>query len=474
MFHIFTLTNAYKLIMPYPVILIASASPVKDLHHLKPEIERIDDTLLINHNINFTREILPEANSDKLIALLSKHKEQLAIFHFAGHANEEGVYLEDYFLQSKNISDIFPRNKNLKLVILNACATAKHIEEFFELGVEAVIATNEMISDKLAMEFSNLFYKGLFKWGKSLEDAFNAAKASLENKSIAKLKTGNPDVFANTRRFGIKNREEVSSEFPWSLYVKDKEDAPILNSNLIDILRPPKTLILESEEEIKSHLDSHIPKIIVASTSKVNIKAIVEKDEKLKVLEPKERELLLGAYGKKLKNWQPYLIDRSSIAHIVEEFSTYRRIPRNMNMDIWLCTPSILKSKLWEQIEVQDIVESSIVIIDCLALYNIEENEGFAKLVNYYLTGGCVIPICSHHSDFTKQVIESIKKRLFLSLIDYKKDKRDARHYNIDLDVQNKDKLIEKMMYIADNVWFRNIVYKIRQKKYIVEKELYA
>jgi len=76
-------------------------------------------------------------------------------------------------------------NFNTQLVFVNACHSEEVAKVFMEAGVPCVVAVHSelKIEDTIAQKFSESFYWQLFE-GKTIEDAFRHAKASITGKGV--------------------------------------------------------------------------------------------------------------------------------------------------------------------------------------------------------------------------------------------------------------------------------------------------
>ena len=103
----------------------------------------------------------------------------IAIFHFAGHADAQNLLLESinnetHKIKARHFADFLQIQEGLNLVFLNGCYTQDHIKGLLDAGVAAVIGVNVAIGDKLAMKFSRRFYQSLINLN-TLEAAFEEA-----------------------------------------------------------------------------------------------------------------------------------------------------------------------------------------------------------------------------------------------------------------------------------------------------------
>jgi CHAT domain len=111
------------------------------------------------------------------------------IVHFAGHGNQNSIYLEDeqgmYLpLSKENLSLLFDLSlEHLRVVLLNACSSAAQTERLAKL-VDYVVGTKAPIRDNAAVRFTAHFYQAIAV-GSPVREAFNKAKGRL-SESVGK------------------------------------------------------------------------------------------------------------------------------------------------------------------------------------------------------------------------------------------------------------------------------------------------
>ncbi|MEL6254774.1 MAG: CHAT domain-containing protein [Bacteroidota bacterium] len=149
---------------------------------------------------------------------LTEYKNQIYIFHYAGHADSQELFLSDGEAHAGGLAEMLAEQENLQLVFLNGCSSKGQVEYLLELGIPAVIATRCSIDDNMAMNFAKHFYHAL-ELGAHIEKAFNHAAA------FARASGKETQVF---RKFQFKGpgHEDVSDKEIWSLYSRsDRENA---------------------------------------------------------------------------------------------------------------------------------------------------------------------------------------------------------------------------------------------------------
>ena len=98
---------------------------------------------------------------------LRAHRHRIAIFHYAGHADEGRLMLEralgsaDGAAHAEGLAGLLGDQRGLKLAFLNGCSTLPQVDLLRGAGVPAVIATSRAINDAVARDFAITFYEAL-------------------------------------------------------------------------------------------------------------------------------------------------------------------------------------------------------------------------------------------------------------------------------------------------------------------------
>jgi hypothetical protein len=181
------------------------------------------------------------------LLLRDERRNELTIFHYAGHANGEQLFFRDSAADANGLAELISKLPNLKLVFLNGCETLEQIDGLLDRGVNAVLATSRPINDAMARVLSGAFYKALSK-GKNLKEAFKAAQE--ETRTYPRdlvYKTG--DRFSHAPSVGGQH----GNVFDWGLYTRD--DAK-LDWKLTQRLPDPQGALFSSLREFP-HFMSH-------------------------------------------------------------------------------------------------------------------------------------------------------------------------------------------------------------------------
>ncbi|MEL7123911.1 MAG: tetratricopeptide repeat protein, partial [Bacteroidota bacterium] len=208
-----------------PVFLFTFAND--DLQSLKldEEWKKVEHALEnANDKGRLTFHLNPITTKEDIWDKFNRFHNDIAIFHYGGHSDRNGLDLKDTKLKGQNLAELIGQEKNLKLVFLNGCQNVGLVKTLFDKGVPAVIATSAKISDQRAIDLATQFYKAL-NAGKSIDDAFNAAKAFVNNEE--------KETLVNYR--GILLPDQATQQFEWGLYVKEE------NSNILNWKIPTQT-----------------------------------------------------------------------------------------------------------------------------------------------------------------------------------------------------------------------------------------
>lgn len=155
------------------------------------------------------------ASINDIIEVFNDFKDQVAIFHYAGHADGyqlllEGKDGESQLAKGPGLVSILSSKKNLKLVFLNGCSTQRLARDLADQGIPVVIGTADSIQDDLALDIAKRFYGGLAA-GHTLAGAWEEAK----NEARAIKDVDVPTAATNDAHRGIKLPSKNSGRFPW-------------------------------------------------------------------------------------------------------------------------------------------------------------------------------------------------------------------------------------------------------------------
>ncbi len=169
----------------------------------------------------------------KIVEVFQTHRNQVAIFHFGGHAGSTELILQDSEGASRpahaaGLADLLKGQLGLRLVFLNGCASRGHVEGIHAAGVPATLATSQVILDAVATEFATTFYQGLVH-GASLKSALHDAQG------IVRASRNDMPREAYAEHAG---GSEVDA-WPWELHFAPAHSPAIENWTLNDALKDP-------------------------------------------------------------------------------------------------------------------------------------------------------------------------------------------------------------------------------------------
>jgi CHAT domain-containing protein len=204
-------------------ILIAFANSAEDpLLSLKEE----DDGLysLLNRTLSENYTILRESHATKesLVRQVRDSKDELCLFLYSGHAGNEELLLDDEKAGAEGLANLLKLCPKLKLVVLNGCNTQGHVERLLELGVPAIIATNQLVGDTKAVQFSKVLFEKLANLS-SIESAFEEAKSAVwsedRNIEIHRGLSGDWMTGGNSQKdlWGLFTTPEKEAVLNWKL-----------------------------------------------------------------------------------------------------------------------------------------------------------------------------------------------------------------------------------------------------------------
>ncbi|UCH94966.1 MAG: AAA family ATPase [Candidatus Aminicenantes bacterium] len=157
---------------------------------------------------------------EDIFELFSHYQDQVAIFHYGGHANGTHLQLEtpggeSQLANALGLAQLMGQQKGLQLVFLNGCATLNQVELLLSVGVRAVIATSVVIDDKMAVEFAEQFYKKLAKQV-TIQKAFETARAFITTRYGPSR-----EIIMHRDLSWKKEKKAADKEVPWGLYVNE-------------------------------------------------------------------------------------------------------------------------------------------------------------------------------------------------------------------------------------------------------------
>lgn len=162
-------------LLPPIILLIFGEDSSKYLSNLREKSRRIYQTLIGRQDrgdIEIYRE--EAATSADIFNVLQRMHNRVAVYHFSGQ-DSEVLNLEGTKI-TEGLFGLLSREQNLKLVFLNANLSEEHIQSFLSSGIPALITSQEVVSDRVDVEFPTRFYEELAR-GETIGHAFKMAEA---------------------------------------------------------------------------------------------------------------------------------------------------------------------------------------------------------------------------------------------------------------------------------------------------------
>ncbi len=204
-----------------PVVLFAHANDREDgehyLRNLPGELKRIRTAMKPAQSAGLCKSVeRANVTPDEIFEVFRDHRDQVSIFHFAGHTSSAELLFEtiegaQQVVQAGGLASYLAEQKGLVLVFINGCSSADQVDGLIDAGVPAVIATRAEIVDGIATDFAENFYKGIAS-GASIQKAFFEAKAAIKSVCESPADACNQD------------HEDYDDDvsWPWDLYQDEK------------------------------------------------------------------------------------------------------------------------------------------------------------------------------------------------------------------------------------------------------------
>lgn len=215
-----------------PIILLAFANNRQGFLH-KLDQEQRDLVLALDSARELCEVIVrPDATLDDIRRVFQAHPQRVAIFHYAGHADDYHLLLQSEAgeaaqAHSAGLVAFLASQSGLQLVFLNGCSTKQQAKDLISAGVPAVVGTALPIDDALASVLAKRFYEGLAS-GVKLEKAWNDA-VSL---------THSDKGTASWRHVNYEGKETPLDFFSWDIYYREGAEK-VKDWNLPDAAENP-------------------------------------------------------------------------------------------------------------------------------------------------------------------------------------------------------------------------------------------
>lgn len=177
-----------------PVIFLAFANDkVDNANYLRNLADEKRSLEAIFQDRNCELIIKTNASIEDIFDTFRRNKDKITIFHYGGHADGYQLLLEkqathieqNEIAYGEGLVSFLGSQKNLQLAFFNGCSTRQFAENLVQMGVPAVLATDNSIADKVATELAIQFYTNLvsgFNLAQSFKDAVRLIVTKIGNK----------------------------------------------------------------------------------------------------------------------------------------------------------------------------------------------------------------------------------------------------------------------------------------------------
>jgi hypothetical protein len=192
---------------------------------------------------HFVLDSDPLATVDKLVKAVTRHRNELSLLLFSGHAGRDALLLADGAAHADGLAQLLGQCPQLRLVFLNGCSTQGQVDGLLAAGVPLVLATSAPVDDRRATFFSEQFFDALQQQN-SLGEAFELARAALATKFAGQDVQHHrnagfaPGASPDTPTWGLFYHENNAHGLEWKLPVQ----AP---TNVVDANFTPNEHLLK-------------------------------------------------------------------------------------------------------------------------------------------------------------------------------------------------------------------------------------
>jgi hypothetical protein len=213
------------------------------------------------------------ATKKKLAQAFSQHAHAITVFHFAGHADGQSLFLcEDSdgapIFNISRLAAFLAEQPNLQLVFLNACSTDTDLlwDRLRRAGIPLLIATTDEVDDQAAKLFAVEFYRTLLN-RHTVGAAFQIAGA------IAAQHASHPPP--DLWRLYPRRKTEVRERTFWDHICRlpDEKNGPVISQmagSLTDTAKygeimPPDAVTPPPEDETRSREVAELVRMLLAT-----------------------------------------------------------------------------------------------------------------------------------------------------------------------------------------------------------------
>ena len=365
----------YSKLMKEQVIVLAFSNDRDDYLDCIVEERKNIYNALRNHDMKgFIRVEKSEHTSiDDLFDTFNLYRDRIALFHYGGHAGGTHLQLESgagkaQLADAGGLAQLMGREKELRLVFLNGCATKKQVVLLLDAGVKAVIATSVPINDNMATEFAEQFFKALVL-KQSIGEAFKNAQAKMRTYGSAR-----EIKIYKYRDVHWKDKEDHTvGEMPWGLYY-DENHPGVLDWKLPDT--PPfPTFFPDGEAPYKDSAAVNT-QLVEILTKKIAPYSILMRQ--LIELARQSDEIGIGKFQSEIINSFPIPVGkqlRRLFAGSTCNNNRLRQLVLTYNSIVQL-TCFIMLSQLWEECtKNRELVIGGDFLRELQSFYTLRENN---------------------------------------------------------------------------------------------------
>lgn len=295
---------------------------------------------------------------DKLYQSLLLFRDHVSVLLYSGHAERDGLLVEDEKARAEGIAHILGQCSNLKLLVLNGCSTQGQVDRLLEKGVPVVVATSAPVNDDKATRFSIRFFQALADQA-TIGESFELAVAEVLASAEMKIHRG------------VVSRAAESEEATWGIFYKEE------NKHMLEQGLPTMTAAAVPE--------NYEPNERLIETLMDGLEEFNDEIEFLKAKERKGKKVKLSAKRMAILNNLPAPIAeqlRKLMVPVDDENDGYDKISlarlqqlsRSYTTTMELITYTML-AQLWEsKSKLPDLLipsEKSKLIIDFIKMDNV-------------------------------------------------------------------------------------------------------
>ena len=212
------------------LIYFAQSTDGAYLQALEAEKQAIESGLRKAAENGSIRVLLQEDSAlTNLSQNISTGGQEVALLHFGGHAQREGLRLQDGTAFSEGLVTQLRSAAQVKLIVLNACSTIDQVKAFLQLPEVIVVATTCPVADRQAAFFAARFYEALGAQ-RTIQESYQIAVGAMQTR-WPEYNNAPTHPTAQLRAFGRQPTLHSIPAVPWQLYY-DPEKPELLNWHL--------------------------------------------------------------------------------------------------------------------------------------------------------------------------------------------------------------------------------------------------